>query len=89
MYPSRRGVDGVNQSSFIVGALLAGFILYLAGKGRLGTYASVIWGPAPALPTTGGTGAATTGGPMSLGSGTAGGVDSIIGNIIGFATGGA
>jgi len=35
----------MNQSSFIAGSLLAGFVLYLAAKGRLSVYANVLWGP--------------------------------------------
>lgn len=40
----------MNQSSFILGALLAGFVLFIAARGRLPTYAAVLWGPAPAPP---------------------------------------
>lgn len=38
----------MNQSSFIITALLAGFILYLAAKNRLTAYTAVLWGAAPA-----------------------------------------
>ncbi len=37
----------MNQSAVIVGALLAGFVLWIASRGRLGVYASVLWGPTP------------------------------------------
>lgn len=37
----------MNQSAFIVGALLAAFVLFLAARGRLPLYASILWGPAP------------------------------------------
>jgi len=43
----------LNQSAVIVAALLAGFVLYLAAKNRLGVYVGVLWGPAPAVPTPG------------------------------------
>ena len=50
----------MNQSAFIAGGLLAGFVLYLAAKGRLGAYESVLWGAtAPASPASG----APQGGP--------------------------
>lgn len=42
----------MNQSAFIGGALLAGFVLYLAANNRLQTYAAVLWGATnSALPT--------------------------------------
>jgi hypothetical protein len=34
----------VNQSSFIAAVLLAGFVLFLAAKGRLTAYTAVLWG---------------------------------------------
>lgn len=34
----------MNQSSFIAGALLGGFVLYLAAQGRLSVYSAVLWG---------------------------------------------
>ena len=37
----------MTQSAFIVGALLGGFVLFLAVKGRLATYEQVLWGPKP------------------------------------------
>jgi hypothetical protein len=42
----------LNQSAYIVGALLGGFVLFVASRGRLGLYTSVLWGsgPAPAKP---------------------------------------
>lgn len=46
----------MNQSSFIVGALLAGFVLYLAAKGRLTAYTNVLWGPTAAPVGSGGNG---------------------------------
>ena len=42
----------MNQSSFIAAVLLAGFVLYLAAKNRLGAYTAVFFGPTQApLPT--------------------------------------
>jgi hypothetical protein len=35
----------VNQSAFIGAALLGGFALFLAARGRLTTYADVLWSP--------------------------------------------
>lgn len=46
----------MNQSGFIFGALLAGFVLFIAARERLPLYASVVWGPAPAQPSAGGAG---------------------------------
>ena len=47
----------MNQSTYIVGALILGFVLYLAAKGRFTTYAQVLWGqtsaPLPTLPNSG------------------------------------
>lgn len=40
----------MNQSSYIAAALLGGFVLYLAAKGRLPVYAAVLWGPTAATP---------------------------------------
>jgi hypothetical protein len=34
----------MNQSSYIAAALLAGFVLFLAAKGRLTAYTAVLWG---------------------------------------------
>jgi len=34
----------LNQSSFIAAVLLAGFVLFLAAKGRLTAYTAVLWG---------------------------------------------
>jgi hypothetical protein len=46
----------MSQSAAIVAFLLAGFVLYLAAKGRLSTYTNVLWGPttAPAQSSGGG-----------------------------------
>ena len=42
----------MSQSTYIVGALILGFVLYLAAKGRFTTYAQVLWGQTSApLPT--------------------------------------
>jgi len=50
----------VSQSAWILAALLGGFVLYVAAKGRLQTYASVLWGPtaapAPTVTSGGGSG---------------------------------
>lgn len=40
----------MTQSSFIAGALIAGFVLYLAAKGRLPVYTAVLWGPVAKAP---------------------------------------
>jgi hypothetical protein len=37
----------VNQSTLLTGALLAAFLLFLAAKNRLVTYANVLWGSQP------------------------------------------
>lgn len=37
----------MSQSALLVGLLAAGFLMYLAAKGRLTTYTGVLWGPAP------------------------------------------
>lgn len=50
----------MNQSSFIVAMLLAGFALYLAARGRLPTYAAVLWGPAPSPSSSDGGGGNST-----------------------------
>jgi len=34
----------MNQSTFIAGALLGGFVLYLAAQSRLSVYTAVLWG---------------------------------------------
>jgi hypothetical protein len=34
----------MSQSTFIAGALIAGFVLFLAARNRLSTYAAVLWG---------------------------------------------
>lgn len=36
----------MNQSSFIAGTLLAGFVLFLAANNRLSLYTAVLWGAA-------------------------------------------
>ncbi len=61
----------MNQSGFIVGALLAGFVLFIAARSRLPTYAAVLWGPAPASPGTSG---ASGGGSSNLGIPGIGGI---------------
>lgn len=35
----------MSQSAVLVGLLAAGFLLYLAAKGRLPTYTAALWGP--------------------------------------------
>ncbi len=57
----------MSQSSLIVAALLAGFVLYLAAKGRLTTYTGVLWGQTAA--------------PLPGGSSTSSGVGSLLGQI--------
>jgi hypothetical protein len=34
----------LSQSTFIAGALIAGFVLFLAARNRLSAYAAVLWG---------------------------------------------
>jgi hypothetical protein len=46
-------VSGLSQSSVIVAALAAGFVLYLAVKGRLGVYWSLLAGTSVTTPATG------------------------------------
>ena len=46
----------MSQSGFIVGALLAAFVLYLAAKGRLSVYTGVLWGGSASGSGTGGGG---------------------------------
>ena len=68
----------MSQSGYILAALLAGFVLYLAAKNRLGTYTSVLWGPAPAAP----------GGSASSSSWATSGIGGLVGNVasaVGFA----
>jgi len=43
----------VNQSAFMTASLLAGFVLFLAARNRLGAYTAVLWGPTSA-PASGG-----------------------------------
>ena len=52
----------MSQSAFIVGALLGGFVLFLAVKGRLATYEQVFWGPKPAPSPSGGSGGGSSSG---------------------------
>lgn len=40
----------MNQSTLIGGALIFTFLLFLASRNRLATYASVLWGSSPAAP---------------------------------------
>jgi hypothetical protein len=40
----------VSQSSFIAAVLLAGLVLFIAARGRLGAYTAVLFGKAPGLP---------------------------------------
>lgn len=46
----------MSQSAYLVGALLAAFVLYLAARGRLNTYAGVLFGAAPSSGSTSGGG---------------------------------
>lgn len=50
----------MNQSSFIAGFLLAGFILFLATNNRLSAYTAVLWG----TPSASGSGSNSSG-PVS------------------------
>ena len=55
----------MSQSGFLLATLLAAFVLYLAAKNRLGTYAGVFFGAAAPLPTlTTSTSSATTSLPI-------------------------
>jgi hypothetical protein len=38
----------MDQSTWIAGFLLAAFVLFLAARNRLSTYAAVLWGPTAA-----------------------------------------
>lgn len=48
----------MSQSTFLFAALLAGFILFLAAKGRLAPYGAALWGntkaPTPSSGSSGG-----------------------------------
>lgn len=57
----------MSQSAFIVGALLGGFVLFLAVKGRLASYEAVLWGPKPSTSGSG-SGSAGSSGGSSTGS---------------------
>ena len=59
----------MSQSAAIVAFLLAGFVLYLAAKGRLSTYTNVLWGP-------------TTAPAQSSGGSSGGGIFSGLGKLI-------
>lgn len=69
----------MSQSSFVFGALIAAFVLFIAARGRLPVYASVFWGPAPATPQ-----------PPAQESddGGGGGIGSVIGGAVGTVFGG-
>lgn len=43
----------MSQSAVLVGLLAAGFLLYLAARGRVSSYTSVLWGPASGTVTGG------------------------------------
>lgn len=60
----------MNQSSIIVATLLAGFVLYVAAKGRLGTYLGVLWGNTAQATPSGSPG----------GSGGSGGIGDLLGS---------
>jgi hypothetical protein len=51
----------VSQSSFLVGMLGVGFLLYLAAKGRLPTYTGVLWGNTAQAPAKSGDGSGGSG----------------------------
>lgn len=55
----------MSTSSFIVGALLAGFILYLAQQNRLAIYTGVLWGDTAAKPPSSGNNASSSSGSDS------------------------
>lgn len=38
-------ISGINQSTLIVGALLAGFVIWLAVNNRFGAYYNILVGP--------------------------------------------
>lgn len=42
----------MNQSGIMTGAVLGGFLLFLAARNRLATYAHILWGAAPQASTT-------------------------------------
>lgn len=44
----------MSQSALLVASLIALFVVFLAARGRLATYAGVFYGPKPAAPAAGG-----------------------------------
>lgn len=65
----------LSQSTILVGALLAAFIVYLAMNGRLNAYWALLTGSAAGATATSSTGSATTGsiaGSTGLSSGLTG-----------------
>lgn len=50
----------MNQSALVTGALLAGFVLFLAARDRLTVYGDVLFGSAAAAPGGANVGGATT-----------------------------
>ena len=50
----------MSQSTFIAGALLAGFVLFLAANNRLATYTAVLWGATAAPEPSGSSGSSSS-----------------------------
>jgi hypothetical protein len=55
----------LSQSGYIAALLLAAFVLFLAARNRLGTYAAVLWGDTAKPVPKGGSGGG--GGGLSIG----------------------
>lgn len=60
----------MSQSTVIAAALLAGFVLFLAARNRLGAYVAVLWGataaPEPAASSPSGSGSGGSSGGSIL-----------------------
>jgi hypothetical protein len=67
----------MSQSTFIVGALIAGFVLYLAMKNRLSVYTGVLWGNTAAATPGSGSSASSGSSTASTVSGVASAVGAV------------
>lgn len=63
----------MNQSAILGGALLAGFVLFLAARDRLTVYERVLWGAKPDAHQTGGSGSSALGDAAEIGAATVAG----------------
>lgn len=57
----------MNQSAFIAGCLLAGFVLFVAARGHLVNYTAVLWGDTEAALPTSSSSSGSSGGGGILG----------------------